>query len=175
MTTYTKTAVLRSFLLGLCLLWANLLSALESPSTQSTKTVNERLTTQAWAQLDAQDYEKAIESALDCIEQFEQRARAIQEELTKANAQVPKDRVDDKGEREKVFSRGPLNDVAACYFIIGEANRKLLKKDSTKLAAARKAFEEARKLTHARVWDSGGFFWSPAEVASDRIAILPPK
>lgn len=70
-------------------------------------------------------------------------------------------------DKQKIFANGLLNDVATCYFIKGKAAEKLVRKDD-----AKRAYEEAKKLTYARAWDPQGWFWSPSEGASDRLDAL---
>jgi hypothetical protein len=47
----------------------------------------------------------------------------------------------------------------------------------TRVTEAGEAYQAAARYPHARCFDpaDGGFFWSPAEVASDRLAQLEGK
>ena len=67
-------------------------------------------------------------------------------------------------EGEEIFARGPLNDVAGCYFLMGEALKALYRLDE-----AKEAYKGAQKFSAARVWDPNGWFWEPALKASDRL------
>jgi len=73
----------------------------------------------------------------------------------------PKGRVSD-AEKNTIFSRGLLNDVATCFLIKGRSAENLRRKD-----AAKHAYAAATKYKHARCWDLKGWFWSPAEMAAD--------
>src|SRR5205823_15016735 len=94
------------------------------------KSINERLTTEAWDAYVAHDYEAAIRKADECIDKFESRADELQKELDDGKVKVPENPEDEKEKRE-IFKRGPLNDVATCFFIKGEAHLKLGQSDKS--------------------------------------------
>ena len=142
---------------------------------------NARITSQAFDTLKAEQYEGAIRKADECIRLFRHDADDMQNQLRTNNAAIPPvGKVTDQGESEKILNRGPLNDVASCYFIQGEANAKLAAKaDSAQkgqyLAKARAAYEAAARYTYARTWDTRGWFWSPAKTANQRLEDMEPS
>ena len=70
-------------------------------------------------------------------------------------------------EKKAILFRGVLNDVATCYYIKGQAaeGRGFIKE-------AIEAYTGAQQFPDARTYDPKGWFWSPAEAATDRIAQL---
>lgn len=127
-----------------------------------------KLTTKAFRAWDKKDYQKAIDYSQECIDEFLPAAKDLQKQFdpngTKAESLPPTGKVDGKKEREVVFALGPLNDVATCYWIKGRSAEKLELDEE-----AKKAYENAAKLTGARCWDKGGWFWSPANDAAGRL------
>jgi hypothetical protein len=123
------------------------------------------LTTGAWVFLNAKNYTAAIEKAQECIDEFDTAASHEQAELEKAKAPLPpKGRVPER-ERQRIFERGLLNDVATCYYIAGRAHESLRHNQ-----LARDAYQRAASYTYARTWDPAtSSFWSPAEVAARRL------
>lgn len=125
------------------------------------------LTTAAWNALNAKNYVAAIAKAQECVDEFGRSADREQSDLEKQKTpQPPKGKVTD-AERQMILARGLLNDVATCYFIIGRSAEYLGRMD-----LARDAYGRASKYPYARTWDPGGWFWSPAEAAADRLAGL---
>jgi tetratricopeptide (TPR) repeat protein len=120
---------------------------------------NARLTKASWDAFNAKDYNKAIEIADDCIDQFGPAAERMQRE---SRWEPPEGRVSES-ERERIHAQGPLNDVATCWFIKGWSLEK-----QKKIPEAIAAYREAERFPHARTWDLSGFFWKPAIAASDR-------
>ena len=107
--------------------------------------LNERLTTKAWDALSRNDYATAFSTADDCIANFKALG----------------------GRQEKDVS----NDLAVCFLIKGEAADKLGRRSD-----AINAYTNTTRYKYARIFDpSGRFFWSPAEVASDRLAASSPS
>jgi hypothetical protein len=135
---------------------------------------HERLTTNAWARLKTNppDHAGAITNAEKCIAEFKEAAKDMQEKLEREQPRLPIGSATPET-KEKIFANGPLNDVATCYFIVGEAHRLLISSDNARIKLAKQAYEEARHLSFARCWDTNGWFWSPAEEASRRLRILP--
>jgi len=130
------------------------------------KPLNEKATADAWDALNSGKYETAITNANQCIDEYRGQATRQQEKLQKEKADLPTGAVSDDV-KKKIFENGLLNDVAVCYIIKGKAAEKL-----GRIKDAKKAYTEAKKLTYARVWDPQGQFWSPAEAAGDRLAML---
>lgn len=160
-------------------LFAPLSNAQSTPAVPESK--NSRMTTEAWDAFNASHFDVAIAKAEECIIEFRRAAAKLQDDLKKdKEPDPPIGDVKDADLKKKMFSWGPLNDVAACHFIIGEANVKLArraedkKKGNEYLELAKKAYGEAAKLTYARVWDLGGWFWNPATTAKERIEDMPP-
>jgi hypothetical protein len=113
--------------------------------------------------LDDGQYNEVIALSQECIDGFAAPAMRLQEKLEQSGVKLPTGVVDSKV-REKLLLHGPLNDVAACYFYLGQAQRKLGRIDE-----ARSAYAKAATLTCARVWDprsENPFFWEPAQDAA---------
>lgn len=160
---------------------ANFRSAFaEAPSGQS---LNEKMTSQAWAFFEKGDYRGAIKAADECISKFKASADREQKALDAAKEEVPAS-PDDAQERDRIFKRGPLNDVATCYYIVGESHLKLASRETGEAAkvhrlGARNAYETTTLYTGARTFDAttfdpatkrGGWFWSPSQEAKDALA-----
>jgi hypothetical protein len=136
------------------------------------------MTNRAWEALNAEKYLEAIKQAKECISEFRREAQERQKELAAAKEpKPPVGHVADKALKERILSWGPLNDVAACYFITGEANLKLSRRTDDVQerrkyrTEAKKAYEACAELTYARVYDSTPptWFWNPAKKANERI------
>jgi len=127
---------------------------------------NVELTSKAWEALGKSSYADAVKIADECITAFAAAATALQERLVNEKATTPVGEVSAE-DKKTIESHGPLNDVAACNIIKGLALLELKKKDE-----ARGAFQAAAKLSHARVWDPQGWFWSPADKAAEELEKL---
>jgi tetratricopeptide (TPR) repeat protein len=125
------------------------------------------LTSKAWKSYEDKKYEKAISEAEECIDTFVGQAEITQEELIKGKVPEPSTNPKSKEEIEKIHSRGLLNDVGTCYFIVGESYSKLGNKEK-----AIEAYKEAEKFIHAMVWDPNGWFWSVSKAAAGKIRVL---
>jgi hypothetical protein len=139
----------------------------------------EQCLSDAWAALNRSDHQAAIRAADTCITQFHLKAEREQAALANRREPEPPTGAVSDPDKQKIFSRGVLNDVAAAYIVKGQASKALAAKASAQNAKkvnypalARNAYGEARKLTYARVWDVKGFFWSPAEAAGDSLTDL---
>ena len=127
-------------------------------------TINEAETTQAWEALNRKDYRGAIEHAEGVIGKFDSEATQQQAELTKDGVpRPPVGKPRDEKSKQAVFARGVLNDVASCYFIKGEALEK-----AGRTTEAKRSYEAGCKLTYARTWDPGGWFWDPSAESCQR-------
>jgi hypothetical protein len=163
----TKTNLLIAILAALVSVQA--LAQTNKPSLSNpTNSINEKAITTAWDALGSGKYETAITNANLWINKFHVQATQLQEKLQKEKADLPTGAVSDEA-KAKINENGVLNNVAACYFIKGDAADKLGRTEE-----ARKAYAEAKKLTYARVWDPQGWFWSPADAASDKLSALKP-
>ena len=127
---------------------------------------NVELTSKAWEAHGKRNYDEAIKVADKCIAAFEASAVKIQERLVKDKVKTPLGEVTPE-EKKIIESNGLLNDVAACYIIKGLSLVELKRNDE-----ARVAFKAAAKLTHARIWDPKGWFWSPSEKADEELEKL---
>lgn len=116
------------------------------------------LTEMAGKAFEAGKFPDAIARAKECVDDFEPAAMRLQEQLQTAGLDLPVGRVD-ASTRDRLLSNGPLNDVGACYFYLGQAHRKL-----GQMEEARKAYEIGAKFTNARVYDPRqDIFWAPAD------------
>lgn len=123
---------------------------------------SQTLTTNAWDALNAGDYEIAIKYTEKCIELYEEKAK----EMQAAVAAQPASR--SKQSPDQVHAMWALNDVGTSYYIRGEALRNLDRKEEA--VAAYKMVANA--FSYAQTWDPKGWFWSPAEVSSERVTML---
>jgi hypothetical protein len=114
------------------------------------------LTKRAWDALAAKDFEVVFASTGKCRELFEAEARQQHSSLTAIIPAI---------EREKILALSALNDVAACYFIAGQA-REL----QGNTAAAVSLYRDLAKLfPYAQCWDTKGWFWRPAAEGRTRM------
>jgi hypothetical protein len=177
MTSHKITTALSAPLAALSILFCED-SAFSQASTAPTvpaqvESVNQRMTREAWEAYNADRFEDAINRARACVREFRREAETQQSSLRGQEA-PPVGPVEDEARRRTIFSRGPLNDVATCYYIQGEANLKLARQPNQtakdeKVKAAKQAYQAAAKLTFARTWDLGGWFWDPAAKSNDRL------
>ena len=128
---------------------------------------NAALTARAWEAFGKADYESAIRYADKCIEGFGPSADREQAKLETGPASLPPTGKVSDEERQAILARGVLNDVATCLYIRGRAAEALGQRQQ-----ARAAYQKAARYTYARTWDPKGWFWSPAEAASDRLQEL---
>jgi hypothetical protein len=130
----------------------------------------------AWKAFNRNDHKFAIKFADECIENFGKTADRMQEKLIKDKEPLPPTGSVNDAEKNKIFKRGPLNDVATAYFIKGRSAESLYRKGGSKDTASKAMAEDAYKATcrykHARTWDPNGWFWSPCEAATDRLTSL---
>jgi len=136
---------------------------------------NERLTLEAWRAFERRDYLAAIASAEEVIDLYGGVAERQQSEFEQHKEPMPPVGKVAPWDASKIFPRGLLNDVATSYWIAGQSYEQI---DNG--CKAKQAYTEASRLTYARTWDPQwwplrgwspfGWFWSPAEVAQDRIS-----
>lgn len=131
----------------------------------------------AWAAMKHSNYQQAFEAADDCVDQFSIQAFRDEAALEQTREKMPPKVIDNAFDRKKVFDRGILNDVATAYFVRGQAAEHVAKKrpNPQMQRAALESYRNASRLKYGRCWDPGGFFWSPAEAASDRLVALQAK
>lgn len=114
---------------------------------------SQTLTTKAWQALDAQDHTGVELYAKKCIELYEHDAQAQQASLT------------DFAPKDKAFDQWALNDVATCYFILGESLMA-----QRRFPEAKATFERVvSDFSFAQCWDPKGWFWKIAVGARGRI------
>ena len=117
---------------------------------------SQTLATKAWQALADKDYKGVELYAKKCLELYEAEAMKQQGSMT------------DFAPKEKAFEPWALNDVATCYFILGESY------------AAQKKYREARasyqkvvdNFGYAQCWDPKGWFWKTAVAAKGRFRKL---
>lgn len=128
---------------------------------------NVELTNAAWDAFRNQKYEDAIAAADRCANRFKSDADQTQADLEKKKAKpLPKGKVNEE-QRKAIFDQGVINDVATCYWIKGRSAQLLHRNEE-----AKQAYNAVLKYSYARTWDPKGWFWSPAEDASDRLQDL---
>ena len=123
---------------------------------------SETLTTRAWEAIDAGRYMDAVKYADKCAELYEEEAREMQEALKNDPARRASKSADE------IHANWALNDVGTSYFIKGEALHKLGKNEEA-LGAYKAVITE---FNYAQTWDPKGWFWSPAEAANKKLAML---
>ena len=114
---------------------------------------SQTLTTKAWEVLGKDDHKGVELYTKKCIELYEAEAKKQQASLTEFAPKV------------KAFDNWALNDVATCYFILGES------------LMAQKRFPEAKAafdrvvndFSFAQCWDPKGWFWKVAVAARGRL------
>jgi len=137
------------------------------PAQAPTEGMNTVLTTQAWEAYNRRDYKAAIESADKCINEFLGSAMREQEELAAKKTPLPPVGAVSNQEKQVIFARGLLNDVATCLYIKGRS----IEAEGQKEQAV-KVYKATAKYTYARCWDPQGWFWSLSEGALDRLRML---
>ncbi|SRR6266446_954454 len=140
----------------------------------------ERWTRDASRAFERNDYDAAILWANKVVDLFGGTANRQQELLKNQNEPVPPVGRVLPWRFGNVASRGILNDVASCYWILGQSYE-----NKGRGCEARDAYAAASRLTYARTWDPQwwplrgwspfSWFWSPAEVAQDRVAKMSCK
>lgn len=135
----------------------------------------EQCLTDAWRAWNSNGYDKAMKAAKTCVEKFSPDATRREKSLKGRTVSCDIHSDADKG---RLFRQGVLNDVAAAWFIEGQAAEAKAGEGSsaemreTYRKMAIKAYEEASAYKHACVWDPKGYFWSPATAAADRLSSL---
>lgn len=129
---------------------------------------NVRLVANAWAELNDGNYIKAIKVSKECIVEFQDEALEEQQKLEKNNVPNPPIGKTTKNMKETILHRGLLNDVGACWYIIGVSELKLGNKSK-----AKSAFNRLKQFSYARIFDPAwGGFWSPSKKANSYLKSL---
>lgn len=114
---------------------------------------SETLTTKAWSALGQADHKGVELYVKKCVSLYEAKAKEHQAELS------------DFATKDKAFDYWALNDVATCYFILGESLLQQQRRDEAKAA-----FERViNDFAFAQCWDPKGWFWKVAVGARDRL------
>ena len=109
----------------------------------------------AWGAIADEDLEAVVAYTKKCLEVYGEEAAKQQSAL--------QDYV--VGTDEEVFVNWALNDVATILFIQGQAYQKAGMPEEAK-ASYQKLIAE---FTYGQCWDPAGWFWKPAEAASEEI------
>jgi len=137
---------------------------------------SEEMTKAAWEPFNNNNHKSAVEKAQECIYEFEGAAKRQQADLVRNKEPLPPTGKVDPNVKRQILDRGVLNDVGTCLWIKGRSAEYLFQKSKEKDTSSRDlaiaAYQEACGLTYARTWDPKGWFWSPAEAASDGLARL---
>lgn len=130
--------------------------------------LNQEYTVAAWEYYNKNEFGNAILKATECTDMFSGQAELEQEELTSNNVPIPNTNPRSEEEKNAIFARGLLNDVATCYFIIGQSYEK-----QGHISEAINAYNKAIEFTHAMVYDPNGpWFWSVSKAANGRVRQL---
>jgi hypothetical protein len=145
-------------------------AALSIPSSRA----DEACLKNAWIAFNKQAYEAAIKAADICIDEFGRKAERDEATIEARHEPEPPLGAVSDADRQKIFSRGVLNDVGAAFFVKGRSAEALARstKKQDYRTLAKDAYTSAAKLKYARVWDTQGWFWSPSEAANDRLSSL---
>jgi hypothetical protein len=129
----------------------------------------------AWTAFNKKNYEKAISFANDIIDNYGKAAYRIQENLVSSKAPLPLTGTVSAAEKDRIFTRGLLNDVSTACWIKGRAAENLYRKGGSQKEKYRimaiEAYKETGKYKYGRTWDPKGWFWSPYEAAKDRLPL----
>ena len=123
---------------------------------------SEDMTTEAWKALNAGDYEHAIDQAEATIREWSASALYLQQKKMQEIGHLV-DFTGDPNERRSIFKYWALNDVAAAYYILGQAQD-----HQGNYAKASRAFQQV--VIHyslAQIWDPKGWFWSPVDAITN--------
>ena len=135
----------------------------------------EQCLSDAWEAFNGNDYLAAIRFADRCIDDFGQAAGRMQSSLLADGRPEPGTGAVSDAERNGIFQRGLLNDVATAYFIKGRSAEYLFQARSSdaaeRRAEAEMAYGQACEVSYGRTWDPRGWFWSPCEAAGDRLPL----
>lgn len=137
------------------------------PSTPVQKPLHEQSTVSAWKAFNSGGYVEAIARADDCINRFRAAADQIESGLETNDMKFPTGPATE-ADMSRMATYQILHNVATCFLIKGWAEEKLGNK-----VEAGKAYEQAKKYVFARTKsENEDSFWSPATVATQRLAAL---
>jgi tetratricopeptide (TPR) repeat protein len=119
---------------------------------------SEDMTTEAWNALSAGNWDHAIDQSEAAIQEWAPAAMHLQDQKMRDLGRLV-DYSGDPGERKTIFKYWALNDVAAAYFILGQAQD-----HKGDYAKASRAFRQVvNHYSLAQIWDPKGWFWSPVD------------
>lgn len=123
---------------------------------------SEDMTTEAWKALNAGNWDHAIRQAEATIKEWSSAALYLQK-MKMHDVGNLVEYSGDPNEKKKVFKYWALNDVAAAYFILGQAQD-----HQAEYAKAARAFQQVvNHYALAQIWDPKGWFWSPVEAITN--------
>lgn len=112
----------------------------------------------AWKALGENDLEGVLAYTNKVVELYAAEAKKMQDSLSDYPT----------GSNDAISAYWALNDVATALFIQGEAYRK-----AEMAEEARQAYQRiVDEFSFGQCWDSGGWFWKPAEAAKVKINML---
>ena len=137
------------------------------PKPEILYNTSDDMTGQAWLYLNQKKYDLARRQALATIALWQKEAKKLQQKKAKQVGtylqyrQTPAD-------FQRITQYWALNDVAACYFILGKSSDA-----QGRYAEAKKYFETILKdYPLAQVWDKRGWFWAPVNaIKTDYIEV----
>ena len=95
-----------------------------TPTTPLPK--NAELAKCAWDFFNVDMYNQSVTASEECIDQFESQALQQQQEFIASGSPAPPiGKPTSDSSSDEILARGPLNDVATCYFIKGWSLEKL--------------------------------------------------
>jgi len=130
---------------------------------------SEEMTLRAWQALGRGDLPQAIIQAQAAIQEWSSFAMQLQKKKMAAVGH-PIDYSGEAQEKKEIFSYWALNDVGACYFILGKAYD-----ERGDYGNAARSFQQVvNHYSLAQVWDPHGWFWAPLDaITSDYVARDP--
>jgi hypothetical protein len=119
---------------------------------------SEDMTTESWRALKAGNWDHAIDQAQATIQEWSVAALYLQRKKMQDVGHLV-DYGGDPNERKTIFKYWALNDVAAAYYVLGQAQD-----HKGDYAKASRAFQQiVNHYSLAQIWDPQGWFWSPVE------------
>ncbi len=123
---------------------------------------SEDMTTEAWRALNARNWDHAVDQAEATIQEWSTAALYLQKMKARDIGRLV-EYSGDPNEKKAIFKYWALNDVAAAYFILGQAQD-----HSGNYAKASRAFQQVvNHYSLAQIWDPKGWFWSPVEAITN--------
>jgi tetratricopeptide (TPR) repeat protein len=122
-------------------------------------------TRKAFVAFENEDWDEAADYAKKCIKETAIGAASLQDDLTAKDVPVPKAPWTPEV-RERIFTeQGVVNNVAACYWILGR-----ISEEHGDGERAKEYYAKAAEFTHGVVWDKRyEGFWSVADEAQGRL------